>query len=165
MWAPGECGERSASSCLASRAPWLSSALGRTRTSPGVSVSVKLLRILRTAWLAAVVAGCHDQTTQIIDDSCFMDPAPITVRSRVLAVGDTATFSARIGEPRKCLPDGLEPVVWRWTGRDTVIARIDSVSGIATALQPGTTWIMVRHLRAPEVTSSVQLTVLGSPGR
>lgn len=113
------------------------------------------------ACAVALSVGCHDQTG-VIDDSCFMDPAPISARTLELAVGDTVTFTARLGEPRRCLPGGLEPAAWWWSSNDTLVARIDSASGIATAVQPGTTVIIVRHRRVPSVTSVTQLTVLDS---
>jgi hypothetical protein len=106
--------------------------------------------------LTIVLSGCGSET--IIDDSCFVDLAPITSRSNLVQVGDTLTFQASLG-PAECLPAGVEAPDWRWSSLDTLIVRIDSLSGFARAVGPGLGPIHVRHSREPSVQSNTILQV------
>jgi hypothetical protein len=103
-----------------------------------------------------LLAGCGSET--IIDDSCLVDLAPISVRTTSVSVGDTVTFEASLG-PAECLPAGVEPVEWRWSSSDTLIATIDSVSGVALGVSAGITVIQVTHVRQPSVGSARGLEV------
>lgn len=111
------------------------------------------------AAVSLALSGCGDE--QVIDDSCFVDLAPITPRTTTLNVGDTVTFQAALG-PANCLPAGVEPPDWRWYSQDTLVATIDSLSGLATAVGPGLGPIRVEHARERSVQSSAILRVLAS---
>jgi hypothetical protein len=106
---------------------------------------------------ALVLVACSNST--VIDDSCFLDVAPITARSNVVAVGDTVTFDADLG-PADCLPPQLTLEEWRWSSTDTLIARIDSLTGLAVGMSTGEIWILVEHAQARQVRSAAQLEVV-----
>jgi hypothetical protein len=69
-------------------------------------------------------------------------------------VGDTVTFKAALG-PAECLPPGVDPPEWRWYSLDTLIVKIDSLSGLATAVGPGLGPIRVEHARERDFDLSV----------
>src|SRR5688572_8043200 len=104
-----------------------------------------------------LLSACSDGT--VIDDSCFVDLAPVSPRSNVVAVGDTVTFDANLG-PSECLPADVASEEWRWSSTDTLIARIDSLTGLALGLSPGQVSILVEHADAPSVRSSAELQVV-----
>jgi hypothetical protein len=104
-----------------------------------------------------LLAGCGS-TESLADDSCLRDLAPISARTTIVSVGDTVTFEASLG-PAECLPSGVEPVEWRWSSSDTLIATIDSVSGVALGVSPGIAVIQVTHVRQPSVASARGLEV------
>lgn len=94
----------------------------------------------------------------VIDDSCFVDIAPISARTHVVSVGDTVTFEATLG-PAECLPANVHSEEWRWSSTDTLIARIDSLTGLAEGVSPGDVGIQVQHALAPSVASATGLQV------
>jgi hypothetical protein len=104
-----------------------------------------------------VLLACGDGT--VIDDSCFVNLAPISARSSVVPVGDTITFDASLG-PSDCLPADVTSEEWRWSSTDTLIARIDSLTGLALAVNPGQVSILVEHAQDPSVRSSAELQVV-----
>lgn len=104
-----------------------------------------------------LLLACGNET--VIDDSCFVDLAPISPRSNVVGVGDTVTFDANLG-PSECLPAAVTSEEWRWFSTDTLIARIDSLTGLALSVSPGQVSILVEHAKAPSVRSSAELQVL-----
>jgi hypothetical protein len=104
-----------------------------------------------------VLVTCSNGT--VIDDSCFVDLAPITARSNVVAVGDTVTFDASLG-PAECLPAQVSSEDWRWSSTDTLIARIDSLTGLAVGVSAGQVSILVEHAQAPDIRSSAELQVV-----
>jgi Big-like domain-containing protein len=104
-----------------------------------------------------LLLACGNGT--VIDDRCFVDLAPITARSNVVAVGDTVTFDANLG-PSECLPPNVTSEAWRWSSTDTLIARIDSLTGLALGVSPGQVSILVEHAEAPSVSSSAALQVV-----
>jgi uncharacterized protein YjdB len=85
--------------------------------------------------------------------------APITARSNVVAVGDTLTFDADLG-PTECLPPDVKSENWRWSSSDTLVAQIDSLTGLAFGVSPGQVSILVEHADAPSVASSAALQVV-----
>lgn len=93
------------------------------------------------------------------NDNCLVDLAPITVRTNVVSVGDTVTFDASLG-PAECLPAGIETENWRWSSADTLIARIDSLTGLAEGVGPGTVTIQVEHADNPSVASATGFQVV-----
>jgi hypothetical protein len=101
-------------------------------------------------------------TDVVLDDRCLVDLAPISARTTSVSVGDTVTFAAALG-PAECLPAGVEPPEWRWSSSDTLIVTIDSLSGLARAVSPGTGLIQVVHARQRSVASTAVLTVLALP--
>ncbi len=101
--------------------------------------------------------ACNSGT--VIDDSCFVDLAPISVRTNALTVGDTVTFEASLG-PADCLPTAVDSEDWRWSSADTLIARIDSLTGLALGVSPGDVLIQVRHALDQRVTSATGLQVV-----
>ena len=106
----------------------------------------------------ALLLACNGGT--VIDDSCFVDLAPISARTSVVSVGDTLTFDASLG-PAECLPSGITTEDWRWSSSDTLIARIDSLSGLAQAISSGDVVIRVDHAAARgQVVSTATLHVL-----
>lgn len=109
--------------------------------------------------LLAVCAACSSEADIGPLDVCRMDAAPISPQPGALAVGDTVTLSARLGEPRDCLPTNLEPVSWRWTSDNPAVVTVDSVGGLLTAQGPGEAWVRVRHARIDDVRSAVWLRV------
>lgn len=105
-----------------------------------------------------LLLACNGGT--VIDDSCFVDLAPISARTSVVSVGDTLTFDANLG-PAECLPPGINTEDWRWSSTDTLIARIDSLTGLAEAIGPGDALIRVDHAAARgQVASTATLHVL-----
>jgi hypothetical protein len=104
-----------------------------------------------------LLLACGDGT--VIDDSCFVDLAPISARSNVVPVGDTVTFEASLG-PSQCLPAGVTTEEWRWSSTDTLIARIDSLTGLALGINPGQVSILVEHATNPSVRNSAELQVV-----
>lgn len=63
----------------------------------------------------------------------------------MIGVGDTVAFHATLG-PAECLPDSITTEDWRWSSTDTLIARIDSLSGLAEGVSPGDVNIEVHRL-------------------
>jgi Bacterial Ig-like domain (group 2) len=92
-------------------------------------------------------------------DNCFVNLAPITARTNVVSVGDTLTFEASLG-PAECLPTGITTENWRWSSTDTLIARIDSLSGLAEGVAPGAVTIQVEHADNSSVASGAGLQVV-----
>jgi hypothetical protein len=127
--------------------------------SPNFRNSMKIFALARFSGIAVpiLLAGCGSPYSTI-DDSCLVDLAPISVRTTVVSVGDTVTFEASLG-PAECLPAGVEPVEWRWSSSDTLIATIDSVAGVAQGVRPGIAVIQVSHVRQPSVASATGLRV------
>jgi uncharacterized protein YjdB len=109
---------------------------------------------------AIFLVSCGSET--IIDDSCFVDLAPITPNTHSAVVGDTVTFEAALG-PAECLPAGVDPPEWRWYSLDTLIVKIDSLSGLATAVGPGLGPIRVEHARERSVQSHAFVEVTSGP--
>ena len=97
-----------------------------------------------------------------INDSCFVDLAPVSARANVVSVGDTLTFQASLG-PAECLPAGITTQEWRWSSTDTLIARIDSLSGVAEGISAGDVFIRVQHARDAGVASGTGLQVVTAP--
>jgi hypothetical protein len=93
----------------------------------------------------------------------MMDPAPISPRVDSLRVGDTVSFTARLGEPRHCLPAGLEPAAWRWASTDTLVLSVDALTGVAAARAPGAAYLWVAHERNPDVRSARYVRVVAPP--
>lgn len=112
------------------------------------------------AAVSLLLMGCG--TENVIDDSCFVDLAPISSRTNSATVGDTVTFKAALG-PADCLPPGVDPPDWRWYSLDTQVVTIDSVSGLALARSPGLAAIHVEHARVRSVQSNGFLEVLAGP--
>jgi hypothetical protein len=92
-------------------------------------------------------------------DHCFINLAPITARTNVVSVGDTLTFEASLG-PAECLPTGITTEDWRWSSSDSLRARIDSLTGLAEGVAPGSVTIQVEHADNPSVASGTGLQVL-----
>lgn len=109
--------------------------------------------------LLGLLLGCGNASET--NDRCLVDLAPITARTHVVSVGDTVAFHATLG-PAECLPAGLTGEEWRWSSSDTLIARIDSLSGLAQGVQPGTAVIQVHHAASPQVGSSTALEVVSA---
>jgi Bacterial Ig-like domain (group 2) len=108
--------------------------------------------------LTLLLLACGDDNT-VIDDSCFVDLAPISVRTHVVSVGDTVTFEANLG-PAECLPANVDSEDWRWSSSDTLIARIDSLTGLAEGISPGDVGIRVEHALDSNVASASGLQVV-----
>jgi uncharacterized protein YjdB len=104
-----------------------------------------------------VLLACDNSTETM--DHCFVNLAPITARTNVVSVGDTLTFEASLG-PAECLPTGITTENWRWSSTDTLIARIDSLSGLAEGVAPGAVTIQVEHAANRSVASGAGLQVV-----
>jgi hypothetical protein len=111
---------------------------------------------LRTGFLLLLLACGNDMVTH---DECLVNLAPIAARTKVVSVGDTVTFSASLG-PAECLPPGVTGDNWRWASTDTLIAKIDSLSGLAEGKAPGIVSIQVQHADNASVTSTTGFRVL-----
>jgi uncharacterized protein YjdB len=94
-------------------------------------------------------------------DRCFVNLAPITARTNRVSVSDTVAFHATLG-PAACLPAGITTEDWRWSSTDTLIARIDSLSGLAQGVSPGDVTIEVHHAQDPHVASGAGLQVVNA---
>jgi len=133
----------------------------RTLLGSGTEIEVHLSFSKSTAFFVSaftlVLLACGNET--VIDDSCFVDLAPISPRSSVVAVGDTVTFDANLG-PSGCLPAQVTSEEWRWSSTDTLIARIDSLTGLALGVSAGQVSILVEHAEVPDVRSSAELQVV-----
>ncbi len=104
---------------------------------------MKLVRTLLSPVPALLLlSACSDSET---NDRCFVNLAPITARTNLIGVGDTVAFHATLG-PAECLPDSITTEDWRWSSTDTLIARIDSLSGLAEGVSPGDVNIEVHRL-------------------
>jgi hypothetical protein len=103
-----------------------------------------------TSALTLVLLGCDGGTE--ITERCLVDLAPISARTAMVSVGDTATFNASLG-PAECLPSDIVTEEWRWSSTDTLIARIDSLTGVAEGVSPGDVVIQVQHALDPRVAS------------
>jgi chitodextrinase len=79
-----------------------------------------------TSALTLLLLACSGGTET--NDNCLVDLAPISARTNTVSVGDTMTFDANLG-PAECLPGDVDSEDWRWSSSDTLIARIDSLSG------------------------------------
>jgi hypothetical protein len=119
-------------------------------------------KILAALGAAASIFVSSCGTSQVIDDSCFVDLVLVSPRSSSAVVGDTVTFQAALG-PAECLPPGLDPPDWRWYSLDTLVVTIDSLSGIAVAVSPGLGAIHVEHARERFVESNAVLEVQPVP--
>jgi hypothetical protein len=108
--------------------------------------------------LAVVVLVACNGTTEL-NDRCLVGSASISARADVVRAGDTLTFRATLGQA-DCLPSGSTTENWRWSSRDTLIARIDSLSGLAEGVSPGHVVIQVRHAQDSRVSSTTGLQVL-----
>jgi hypothetical protein len=108
--------------------------------------------------LTCLLLACSD-TTVINDDCLGVNQAPIHVPTNTVSVGDTVRFDASLG-PAECLPEGVVTEEWRWSSADTLIARIDSLTGLAEGVGPGIAIIGVRHALNPGVASATGLHVL-----
>jgi uncharacterized protein YjdB len=104
-----------------------------------------------------LLQACSNGT--VIDDSCFVDLAPISPHTEVVAVGDTVTFDANLG-PSECLPANVTSEDWRWSSTDTLVARIDPLTGLAVGISPGQVSIVVEHAENTSVRSSAELQVV-----
>ena len=107
--------------------------------------------------LTVLLLACNGGT--VTNEDCFVDLAPITARAHEVSVGDTLTFDATLG-PAECLPPGVTSEEWRWSSSDTLIATIDSLTGLAEGVGPGVAVIQVQHALAPTVASATGLRVL-----
>jgi hypothetical protein len=110
-----------------------------------------------TSALTLLLLACSGGTET--NDNCLVDLAPISARTNTVSVGDTMTFDANLG-PAECLPGGVDSEDWRWSSSDTLIARIDSLSGFAEAVSPGLVVIGVEHALDRRVASVTGLHVL-----
>ena len=119
-------------------------------------------KILAALGAAASIFLLSCGTNQVIDDSCFVDLAPISPLHSSAVVGDTVTFQAALG-PAECLPPAVEPPEWRWYSVDTLVVTIDSLSGLAVAVSPGLGAIRVEHARERSVQSNAVLEVQPGP--
>ena len=106
--------------------------------------------------LVGLLVGCG--ATETNDRCLFTDLAEISARTNEIAVGDTLTLQATLVQD-ECLPANLEPAEWRWSSSDTIVVRIDSLTGVARGAGSGTTTILVQHARAPGVQGSTQIEV------
>jgi hypothetical protein len=127
-----------------------------SKTKSEVHMNLSKSLALFVSPFGLVLLACGDGT--VIDDSCFVDLAPISPRTSVVSVGDTVTFDADLG-PTECLPGAVTSEEWRWWSSDTLIARIDSLTGLALGVSPGQVSILVEHAEAPDVRSSADLQV------
>jgi Bacterial Ig-like domain (group 2) len=98
------------------------------------------------------------------NDQCLVDLAPISARTNVVNVGDTLTLEADLG-PAECLPAGITMEAWRWSSLDSLIARVDSLTGVVEGVSPGDVLIEVRHAQNPIVASGIGLQVVGTATR
>jgi hypothetical protein len=112
---------------------------------------------MNTSALTLLLLACSSET--VIDDSCFVDLAPISARTHMVSVGDTVSFEARLG-PAECLPANVVSEDWRWSSTDSLIAQIDSLTGLAEGISPGYVGIQVKHALDPSVASASGLQVL-----
>lgn len=116
----------------------------------------KFMAVFVSAFTLLLLA-CGNKT--VIDDSCFVDLAPISPRSNFVGVRDSVTFDTNL-RPSECLPAAVTSEEWRWSSTDTLIARIDSFTGLAVGVSPGQVSILVEHAKAPNVRSSAELQVV-----
>jgi hypothetical protein len=91
------------------------------------------------ACLLAITACGDDMTT---NDGCLgADLVRVTPEADTINVGDSLTYSAEL-IPSSCLPaDATEN--WRWSIFESTTARIDSLSGTAAGISPGTAVVHV----------------------
>src|SRR5579885_1664586 len=108
---------------------------------------------------AASISGCGADTLPAppkdsINATCLNDVV-VHPAFAVLAIGDTARFSAT-GGGSGC---NSSPIVWRWRSSDTVVAVVDSVSGLARARKAGTATIIAEDSEDRNQKGATALTV------
>jgi hypothetical protein len=95
----------------------------------------------------------------ISDERCLgVELVRVTARANTINVGDTLTYHAEL-LLSDCMPPDIATEDWRWKSFDTTIARIDSLSGVAEGVAPGTATIQAAHAMNPGVESWADLQV------
>jgi uncharacterized protein YjdB len=99
--------------------------------------------------------------TDISDEHCLFDVGRVSPSTARLSVGDTLRFQVSAGPPG-CLEAGLEPTAWRWSSPDTLIATIDSLTGLAQAVGLGQVLIRVHHAEEPGIGGEATFNVVAA---
>jgi uncharacterized protein YjdB len=106
--------------------------------------------------LALAVAGCTHFAT---GDDCLVNLAVITPDMATLHVGDTLTLRASITAAGECEPSDATPAQLRWLVSDSLVAHIDSLTGLVTARQPGGTGVTLTTAVTRTVLKTSSITV------
>jgi hypothetical protein len=97
----------------------------------------------------------------VIDDRCLGEElARVTARTPMISVNDTVTFQAEL-IPGDCLPPDIGTPDWRWSSLDTLVARIDSVSGVAEGVGLGE--VLIQAVERGSDVSAATLLQVSSP--
>ncbi len=102
--------------------------------------------------------ACGDGSTA--NDRCLtVDLVRITAPTDTIGIGDTLTYRAEV-LPSDCLPRDITTEDWRWKSLDTLVARIDSLSGVAEGVAPGEVLIQAAHAMNPGIENWAMLQVV-----
>lgn len=103
---------------------------------------MKVSSLLLTVFLGA----CGGSTgVPFVGDPCTLRRpyAIVSPDSAAVAVGDTVSFHAVLGPDQTCAPPNLTPARFRWSVLDTMVAHVDSLTGLLLAKAPGSTYLFI----------------------
>lgn len=115
--------------------------------------SDRAIASIAIACILPMFAACKSESLGV----CELSITFRTQASRTsLRVGDTTSIRA---SATTC--DGQKEVVtsWRYSPANPTIAHVDSLSGLITALAPGSTLILARRLEIPHPETELAITV------
>ena len=116
-----------------------------------------LITVALRIGVVLLLVSCGSTET---NDRCLVtDLAHITAPSPLITLDDSVTLQASLVMD-ECLPAGLQPVDWRWSSSDTLVVRIDSLTGVASGVGLGTATILVQHARSLGIQGTLDLTVV-----
>ena len=106
-----------------------------------------------------VLPACANDVT---NDRCLGEElASVSARTTTIGLSDTVTFQAEL-LPGDCLPADVGTPDWRWMSLDTLVARIDSLSGVAEGVGPGEVLIQAVDRGGSDISAATLLQV-GNP--
>jgi uncharacterized protein YjdB len=113
-----------------------------------------LRSVLFTSIAACGIASVACRGTDpIISDRCFVIVATIQPSSPAMHVGDTLRLHAAFTGPQACWPADTTAAALRWSAMDSTV-RIDSLTGLVTALRVGTGNVSLRAVTGMSLNST-----------
>lgn len=118
------------------------------------------MRLRRLILAPVVIAVTACSTSVAAPPSNCVNTAPgasVQPSSATLSVGDTLRLAAAL--PPGCTGT-LPTPVWRWSSSNAAVARVDSLTGLVTAVGPGTTAISAAPTFDPTIRGTSTVRVL-----